>query len=218
MRCLRVLRKPARIFTLLSMVLLLAHGCSSVPRPNATMTTPAVDSTEAGLLDAYRIGVGDSLQVSVWRNEELSAEVIVLPDGTISVPLAGRIKAAGATTEALEDEISNVLDNYVRQPEVTVSVLSAVSSEYLQRVRITGAVNGPQSVPFRRGLTVLDLVLLAGGITPFANANKSLLYRKEGDKLKVYPVKLEDILNKGRLETNYTLLPSDIITVPEKSF
>ena len=97
-------------------------------------------------------------------------------------------------------------------------MLNASSAEYLQRVRITGAVNAPQSLNFRRGLTVLDVVLLAGGLTPFANANKALLYRKEATEIKVYPVRLDDILNKGKLETNYNVLPADIITVPEKSF
>ncbi len=174
--------------------------------------------TEASLLETYRIGVGDTLQVNVWRNPELSAQVVVLPDGAISVPLAGDVRAAGESTTSLAEQIKAALNNFIRQPEVTVSVLNASSAEYLQRIRITGAINAPLSLPYRRGLTVLDVVLLAGGLTPFANANKSLLYREEDDELKVYPVKLEDILKKGRLETNYPLLPSDIITVPEKSF
>jgi polysaccharide export outer membrane protein len=180
--------------------------------------TNPVDPTLVGILDEYRIGVSDSLQISVWRNPDLSAQVVVLPDGKISVPLAGDIKAVGETTESLAEEITEVLNNYIRQPEVTVSVLNASSAEYLQRVRITGAVNAPQSLPFRRGLTVLDVVLLAGGLTPYANPNKALLYRKEAMEIKVYPVRLEDILNKGKLETNYSVLPADIITVPEKRF
>lgn len=169
-------------------------------------------------MDAYRVGVGDMLRVSVWRNPELSADVVVLPDGTISVPLAGDVDAAGETTEALKERISLVLNNYIRQPEVTVSVLQATSSEYLQRIRITGAVQAPQSLTYRRGITVLDVVLLAGGVTPFANPDKALLYRRQGTELQRYAVRLEDILQKGKLETNYTLLPNDIITVPEKSF
>ena len=177
-----------------------------------------IDPTSEGLLEQYVIGVGDSLQISVWRNQDLSASVVVLPSGDISVPLVGDIKAAGSTTEQLADTISKGLDSFVRQPSVTVSVLSAVSAEYLQRVRITGAVNNPLSIPYRRGLTVLDFVLQAGGLTPFANADRALLYRQEEEELKVYPVRLDDILAKGDLETNYALLPSDIITVPENSF
>lgn len=194
-------------------------GCSSAPRPNAEMdSNVVVDPTEQGLLDEYRIGVGDSLIVSVWRNPELSAEVVVLPDGMIAVPLGGDVKAAGETTESLAASISGRLNKFIRDPNVTVSVMNAASAEYLQRVRITGAVNAPQSIVWRRGLTVLDVVLLAGGISEYANANRALLYRKTDERVKIYPIRLEDILAKGLLETNYTLLPSDIITVPEKGF
>ena len=192
-------------------------GCGSVST-SVMETSDPVDATRAGLLEEYRIGVSDSLQVSVWKNPDLSTQVVVLPDGMISVPLVGDVKAVGETTESLAKHITGVLDTYIRQPEVTVSVLNAASSEYLQRVRITGAVNAPLSMNFRRGLTVLDIVLLAGGVTPFANSNKALLYRKEDTELRVYPVRLEDILTNGKLDTNYDVLPSDIITVPEKSF
>ena len=207
------------ICVLLSFFYVALSGCQAPPSANATMDTSKItDPTREGLLDQYVIGVGDSLQISVWRNPDLSTSVVVLPSGDISVPLVGDIKAAGSTTEELADIISKGLDSFVRQPSVTVSVLSAVSAEYLQRVRITGAVNSPLSIPYRRGLTVLDFVLQAGGLTPFANADKALLYRQEGEELKVYPVRLEEILSQGNLTTNYSLLPSDIVTVPERSF
>ena len=194
-------------------------SCTTPQQATSEMdTTQTLDPINASLLEEYQIGVGDSLKVSVWRNPDLSANVVVLPSGDISVPLVGDIKAAGETTESLAARISDGLNSFVRQPSVTVSVLSAVSAEYLQRVGITGAINSPLSVSYRRGLTVLDFVLQAGGLTPFANANRALLYRQEGEELKVYPVRLDDILAKGNLETNYTLLPSDIITVPEYSF
>ncbi len=213
-----IIRKKKQAATLVAgIILILMVGCSSVAT-SIMDTAGLVDPLQAGLLDEYRIGVGDSLQVNVWRNPELSARVVVLPDGKISVPLVGDVNAVGETTESLAERVTEGLNTYVREPEVTVSVLSAVSAEYLQRVRITGAVNAPMSLAFRRGLTVLDVVLLAGGLTPFANGDKALLYRTEGKELKVYPVRLQDILAKGKLETNYDVLPSDIITVPEKRF
>ena len=92
------------------------------------------------------------------------------------------------------------------------------SSDFQRRVRITGAVSNPQSIPYREGMTVLDLVLLAGGPNQFASANKAKLYRKVGGELKVYPIKLDDLINDGEVETNYSLQPSDIVTVPERSF
>jgi polysaccharide export outer membrane protein len=207
------------IFIFLSFFCITLFGCQAPPSANATMDTSKIsDQISEGLLEQYVIGVGDLLQISVWRNPDLSASVVVLPSGDISVPLVGDIKAAGSTTEQLAETISKGLDSFVRQPSVTVSVHSAVSAEYLQRVRITGAVNKPLSIPYRRGLTVLDFVLQAGGLTPFANADRALLYRQEGEELKVYPVRLDDILAKGDLETNYALLPLDIVTVPENSF
>ena len=200
-------------------LLTLVTGCVATPSPNSIMdSNKTIDQTKEGLMAEYRIGVGDSLKVSVWRNPDLSANVVVLPSGDITVPLVGDVKAAGETTESLAEEISEGLNSFIRQPSVTVSVLDAISAEYLRRIRITGAVNSPLSIPYRRGLTVLDFVLQAGGLTPFANANRALLYRQEKDELKVYPVFLEDILSRGDLSTNYPLLPSDIITVPEKSF
>ena len=204
---------------LLFAAILTLGACSSMPRPNAVMSrTETADAAQAGLMKAYTVGVGDQLNVSVWQNPQLSTNVTVLPDGTISVPLVGSLKAAGDTTDELAKKITAVLGSYIRQPKVTVSVVSAASSEYLQRVRITGAVNAPLSLTYRRGITVLDLVLQAKGLTAYANPNKSLLYRKENGKLKVYPVYLDDILTKGKLDTNYTLLPGDILTIPEKSF
>ncbi|MFT5562891.1 MAG: polysaccharide export outer membrane protein [Candidatus Azotimanducaceae bacterium] len=178
------------------------------------------NAPEAGdiLLDEYRIGVGDSLNVSVWRNPDLSAQVVVLPDGNISVPLAGNVRAAGLSTEALAATIKTALTTFIRQPEVTISVVAATSSNYLQRVRVTGAVNSPVSINYSRGLTVLDVVLLSGGVTPFANGNRAALYRTQDGEVKVYPILLDDILTKGKLETNYPLVPADVITVPEKSF
>lgn len=178
------------------------------------------DAPEAGdiLLDEYRIGVGDSLNVSVWRNPDLSAQVVVLPDGNISVPLAGNVRAAGESTESLAATIKTALTTFIRQPEVTISVIAATSSNYLQRVRVTGAVNSPVSISYSRGLTVLDVILLSGGVTPFANGNRAALYRTQDGEVKVYPILLDDILTRGKLETNYPLVPADVITVPEKSF
>lgn len=166
----------------------------------------------------YIIGVGDNLQVAVWRNPELSVTVPVRPDGMISTPLVGDIMAAGRATNQLAQDIRTKLASYVRNPEVTVIVTQASSSEFLRRVRVTGAVRTPTSVPYRDGMTVLDLVLLAGGTNEFASGNGAKLYRKTDGVVKVYPVYLGDILNDGKVESNYPLLPSDIVTVPERNF
>jgi len=180
------------------------------------ITMPPI--SDRGVLDEYRIGVGDTLQVNVWRNAELSMSVPVRPDGKISMPLVGDIVAANLTTKQLSTNIVEALNSYVRSPQVTVIVTNPSSSDFQLRVRITGAVRSPQSIPYREGMTVLDLVLLAGGPNEFASANKAKLYRKINNETKVYPVYLVDLLEDGKVDTNYPLQPSDIVTVPERSF
>src|SRR5690625_7695833 len=91
-------------------------------------------------------------------------------------------------------------------------------SDYHLRVRITGAVRDTQSIAFRDGMTFLDLVLMAGGVNEFASANNAKLYRRLDGEVKVFPIYLNDLINRGKVETNYQLQPSDIVTVPERSF
>lgn len=185
---------------------------------SACSTTAPIVPDDGVSIDKYRIGVGDQLQVSVWQNTELSLSVPVRPDGQISVPLVGDIQAEDRSPEELSAAITQALDNYIRNAQVTVIVTAANSAEFLQRVRITGAVKAPQSIKYRRGMTVLDLVLQAGGLTPFSAANDAQLYRQTKDGLKVYVVKLDDIMKEGRLQTNYQIRPSDILTIPASVF
>ena len=169
--------------------------------------------------DAYLVGVNDQLAIRVWKNPELSVQVPVRPDGKISVPLIGDVQASGISVQDLASSIENSLQSYVRSPQVTVIVTETRSDTYLRRIRVTGAIIAPQAVEHQQGITVLDVILQAGGLTPFANANRAKLYRKnEEGVMQVYPIRLKDILEKGRLETNYPLVPSDIITVPERAF
>lgn len=199
-------------FIWLACVVALISACTSTKK----VTMPTV--SDASVLQEYRIGVGDALQVSVWKNPELSASVPVRPDGKISIPLIGDIMAANLTSAQLSSNIVAGLESYVRNPQVTVIVVNPSSSDFLRRVRITGAVNSPQSLPFRDGMTVLDLVLLAGGPNEYASSNKAKLYRKVNGETKVYPIYLSDLIENGKVETNYPLQPSDIVTVPERAF
>ncbi|MDX1452651.1 MAG: polysaccharide biosynthesis/export family protein, partial [Oleiphilaceae bacterium] len=171
-----------------------------------------------GVVNEYLIGIGDMLQVSVWRNPDLSVAVTVRPDGKISVPLVGDLRVDGKSTGALSNEIETKLADYIRNPKVTVIVTNPTSAEFIHRIRVTGAVAMQQSIPYRKGITVLDVVLAAGGLTPFANGNASKLYRQTEEGAKVYPIYLDDILEKGVLDSNYVLFPQDIITVPERGF
>lgn len=190
-------------------------GCGTLPPP----TDSAHDASSSVSGDTYRIGVDDALQVIVWRNPELSVNVPVRPDGMVSVPLLGDVRAGGKTPEAVAANIRERLTQYIRDPNVTIVVSALRSHEFLSRVRVTGAVRNPRSMPHRPGMTVLDAVLEAGGINDFASANRTRLYRRGADnKTSVFGIDLGDILNSGQLETNVTLRPGDIIAVPERLF
>lgn len=200
--------------SLVCAIALSVAACASGPRPG---DAPQVNP-QAQAVDAYRIGVDDSIRVAVWQNPDLNVTVPVRPDGRISVPLVGDVEAGGKTPEEVSADIKAKLENYVRNPQVTVIVDQLRSHEYLSRVRVTGAVRTPISVPYRQGMTVLDAVLAAGGTNEFAAADRTELYRKEGEATRSYSVRLERILQKGELSTNFAVQPGDVITVPERSF
>jgi len=166
----------------------------------------------------YHIGVDDVLMVNVWKNPDLSVTVPVRPDGRISIPLVGDIVAGGKEPMVVASEIKTELEKFIREPQVTVMLTQLRSHEFISRVRVTGAVNTPSSLPYRQGMTVLDALLQAGGANDFASANAASLYRSENDSITQYDVYLSDIIHSGQLETNYVLLPGDIITVPERLF
>jgi polysaccharide biosynthesis/export protein len=199
-------------------ILMLVLSCSLLIACASNKAVEPPPLSDNSIIQEYQIGVGDALQINVWRNEELSLAVPVRPDGKISMPLVGDIVAAGMTPLQLSSNIVTGLKNYVRNPQVTVIVINPSSTDFQRRVRITGAVQVPQSIPFREGMTVLDLVLIAGGANDFASSNNAKLYRKVNGEMKIYPVRLDDLLNKGDVRTNYALQPSDIVTVPERVF
>jgi polysaccharide export outer membrane protein len=198
-------------------LLLVIYGCSNpvlVKQGNIVSNSDNVLSSAA----TYYIGVDDVLQVNVWKNPDLSVTVPVRPDGKISVPLIGDIKAGGKVPMDVAEEVRKSLTKYIREPQVTVILTELRSHEFVSRVRVTGAVESPVSLPYRQGMTVLDAILQAGGLNEFASANSGKLYRKSADKTNQYSVYLKDILHSGELETNYELMPGDIISVPERLF
>lgn len=188
-------------------------GCASSGGA-ASDVPPAHATTTAG---DYHIGVDDIVQVSVWRNPELGITVPVRPDGKITVPLVGDIAAGGRTPSEVSADIQEKLGAYVRDPQVAVILTDLRSHEYLSRIRVTGAVKQPISIPYRQGMTVLDAVLAAGGASEFAAPDRTDLYRKNGDgATQRYPVRLDRILGSGDLSTNFPVAPGDVITVPER--
>jgi polysaccharide export outer membrane protein len=194
---------------------LVVTGCSSLGEPPEGLIP---DQAIAGGGGEYRIGVDDRVQVSVWRNPELTVTAPVRPDGKISVPIIGDVQAGGQTPSEVAETIKKRLSEYIREPNVAVILTELRSHEFLTRVRVTGAVRTPRSINHRQGMTVLDAILEAGGVTDFASPNRARLFRKTRDKTEVFQIDLGDILGKGKLETNLLLWPGDVITVPERLF
>lgn len=192
-----------------ALLLLLTSACT-------TTAPPPLDAgnDDDNYIDAYQIGIGDALNVNVYRQEDLSAEVTVRPDGKITVPVVGELFVGSKTPEEVSAVITEALSKYVRDPLVTVTVVG-IGNEYSSRVRVTGAVANPQTTPYRTGMTVLDVVLESGGVTEFAAPSKTVIYRKGQEKIRV---RLDKILKTGDLSTNIELKPGDIITVPERIF
>src|SRR5262245_20928998 len=135
---------------------LLLGACSTREAAPATVETPEVPPM-------YQIGAGDSLTIFVWRNAELTTTVVVRPDGRISVPLIEDLYAEGKTPSELAREIEAKLGDYVQDPLVTVTVGEFVGT-FPQQVRIVGEATEPKAIPYRANMTVLDVVILAGGL------------------------------------------------------
>jgi polysaccharide export outer membrane protein len=176
----------------------------------------AQESPAASVGSEYIIGPGDTLQVFIWRNAELSATVPVRPDGKISTPLVEDMVAVGKTPSKLARDIEGVLSEYIRSPQVNVIVTNAVST--FSQVRVLGQVATPQAVPYREGMTVLDAVLAVGGLGEFAAGNRGKIVRVVGGKQQEIKVRIGDLVNKGDVSQNLPLKPGDVLVVPESRF
>ena len=166
--------------------------------------------------DQYVIGPGDTLQVFVWRNPELTATVPVRPDGKISTPLVEDMVAVGKNPSALARDIEKVLSEYVRAPTVNVIVTQPVGA--FGQVQVIGQVTRPGSLPYRAGMKLLDAVLTVGGVTQFAAGNRTKVERSAQGSKQEIKVKLDNLLNKGDMSQNLPLQPGDVIVVPESRF
>lgn len=164
----------------------------------------------------YLIGPGDSVNIVVWRNPELSMQVPVRPDGRITTPLVEDLPAAGRDASTLAREIEKALAKYIRDPVVTVIVTSFVGP-YSEQVRVVGEAARPMTLPFKQKMTLLDLMIAVGGITDFADGNRATLLRtSEGGKQ--YSVRLRDLIKRGDVSANVDLKPGDVLIIPQSWF
>ena len=192
-----------------SLVMLLS-ACASGPQHPAAPPT-------AGLKDySYVIGAGDALNIIVWRNPELSMAVPVRPDGKVAAPLVDEIVAQGKTSSELARDIEKQLSKYVRDPVVTVLITGFVGP-YSEQVRVVGEAAKPQFLNYKKGMTILDVMIAVGGLTDFADGNKaSILRTSEGSKQ--YSVRLKDLVKRGDVSANVEMKPGDILIVPQSLF
>lgn len=192
-------------------------GCAEAPRlPFINPHEDAPATADVGNY-TYIIGPGDSLNVFVWRNPELSSTVAVRPDGKFSTPLVEDLQASGKTPSQLAREIEKKLAEYIRDPLVTVTVGGFIG-EYSEQVRVVGEATEPQAIPYRKNMTVLDVMIAVGGLTEFAAGNRASIVRTSGQGHEQYRVRLEDLVKDGKIDANVAMQPGDILIIPEAWF
>ncbi len=201
-------RVPWRAAAIIAPVLLLA-AC--------TPPGPSLVGRELGTTPAYIIGPGDVVNVFVYRAPELSVEAPVRPDGKISTPLVPDVPALGKTPTQLASEIEERLQKFVKEPNVTVMVTS-FSGPAEREIKVIGEVGQPLEVPYRAGLSVLDLMIAAKGLTKFAAGNRAMIVRQEPGGLRTYNVRLDDLMTDGDIAQNVQMQPGDTLVVPQAWF
>jgi polysaccharide export outer membrane protein len=191
--------------------LLVLTACASGP------TYPAAP-VSAGSSDAYTyiIGAGDSVNIIVWRNPELSMSVPVRPDGKVAAPLVEEIVAQGKTSTQLARDVEAQLSKYVRDPVVTVLVTGFVGP-YSEQIRVVGEAAKPQFLNYKKNMTLLDVMIAVGGLTDFAAGNSATILRT-GDGGKQYAVRLKDLIKRGDVSANVEMKPGDILVIPQSLF
>jgi polysaccharide export outer membrane protein len=195
------------VFACIAAAMLLV-GCAT-KYPAAPPTVAASDYT-------YHIGPQDVVNVIVWRNPELSLSVAVRPDGNITTPLIDDLPAIGKTPTQLERDMEKALAKFIRDPVVTV-VVTNFQGPNNEAVRIIGEAAKPQTLPYRKNMTVLDVMISVGGLTDFADGNSARIFRaSEGGKL--YTVRLKDLVKRGDITANVDIMPGDILIIPQSWF
>ena len=188
-------------------------GCST---PYLGSLPPAPASAQTADY-SYVIGAGDNLNITVWRNPELSMSVPVRPDGKISTPLIDELVAQGKTSSEVAREIEKKLGAFVRDPIVTVIVTSFVGP-FAQQVRVIGEAAQPRAIPYRRNMSLLDVVIEVGGLTRFAAGNRAVIVRNVDGKSVSMKVHLADLVSDGDIADNVAMRPGDILIIPQSFF
>jgi polysaccharide export outer membrane protein len=210
------LLKSVRFATLLSALsgVLILTGCAT--RSSDLPELPQA-SGDAQFSTRYRIAPGDSVQIFVWRNPEVSTTVPVRPDGLLSAPLLEEVPAAGKTPAELARDLEAELSTYLRDPLVTVIVNGFVGT-FNEQIRVLGEAAQPRSMLYRDSMTVLDVLVETGGLTQYADGNSSILLRRVDGEMVEYRLRLDDLAQNGDISANIDMRPGDVVIVPEAWF
>jgi polysaccharide export outer membrane protein len=188
---------------------LVLAACSSKNYPPAPPSTATADYK-------YLIGPLDAVNIVVWRNPELSMVVPVRPDGRISTPLVEDLPAQGKNPAELARDLEKALSKYIRDPVVTV-IVNNFNGPSNEQIRIIGEAAKPQAVAYRQNMTLLDVMIVVGGLTDFADGNKAVLVRGS-EKGKQYSVRLGDLVRRGDISANVDVKPGDVLIIPQSWF
>ena len=193
--------------TLLISAFIVLSSCGVAQSVQPDAETQSLSSTVS---PSYKIGPGDVLRVSVWKEEGMEQEVLVKPDGGITFPLAGDIQASGLTTQELTDALKSKLKRYIPNPVVTVSVLQSISN----KIYVVGKVNRPGEYKATHYMDVLQALSLAGGLTPFAESDEIKIIRRRNGNKEVFEFDYDEVISGKKLEMNIVLEAGDTIAVP----
>lgn len=196
-----------RLFVL-SMSAALVVGCAG--------SYPQAPSSAASQDYRYVIGPGDTLNIIVWRNPEISMSVPVRPDGRISAPLVEDLQAMGKDPTTLARDIEKELGKYIRDAVVTV-VVTGFAGPYSEQIRVVGEAAKPQALPYRQKMTLLDVMIAVGGITDFADGNGATILRTSESNAQ-YSVRLKDLVKRGDVSANIDMKPGDVLIIPQSWF
>ena len=198
------------IFQSLVMAIFVMTGCASSGGEMLPKSPP-------GAVSNYLVGPGDQLRIFVWRNPELSSSVTVRPDGKISSPLIADLDVNGLEAPIIAGLVEAELSQYIRTPRVTV-IVSSFNSTVDQQIRVIGSATDPKVIPYRAGMTLLDVMIEVRGLSDFADGDNAKLIRKVKGVSKTYIVKLDSLIRDGDISMNRAVLPGDTIIIPESSF
>jgi polysaccharide export outer membrane protein len=215
---------------ILTMLVVLVSGCSHPQLTDDDEVTIPSDYT-------YVIGPGDSVNIFVWGNPDISTTATVRPDGKITIPLAEDLLASGKTPSQLARVMEKALSKYVRDPQVVIMV-GGFQGVYSQQVRVVGQLSGggnsnsgmgnsamgggsrfsAKALPYKKGMTLLDLMIQLGGLGQYADGNRASIVRTVNGEIKQFGIRIDDLIEDADFSKNVKILPGDILLIPEAFF